>query len=130
MSLATLFQGITGQEPEPEVIEIEPLVEEAAPQPIVPYIDPRVIEQATNELQSLFSEMSGMWTLFGKRLEEEEVIEIPVTPSETFDISEVTSVTHQIFGGHNNTVLDTSYYTIQQIINILQDQFQAMLMHY
>ena len=30
--LATLFQGITGQEPEPEVIEVEPLVEEAAPQ--------------------------------------------------------------------------------------------------
>ena len=106
--LATLFQGITGQEPEPEVIEVEPLVEEAAPQPIVPYIDPRVIEQATNELQSLFSEMSGV-ELFGKRLEEEEVIEIPVTPSETFDISEVTSVTHQIFGGHNN-VLDTTLY--------------------
>ncbi len=105
--LATLFQGITGQEPEPEVIEVEPLVE-AAPQPIVPYIDPRVIEQATNELQSLFSEMSGV-ELFGKRLEEEEVIEIPVTPPETFDISEVTSVTHQIFGGHNN-VLDTTLY--------------------
>ena len=41
--LASLFQGITGQEPEPEVIEVEPLVE-AAPQPIVPYIDPRIIE--------------------------------------------------------------------------------------
>ena len=106
--LATLFQGITGQEPEPEVIEVEPLVE-AAPQPIVPYIDPRVIEQATNELQSLFSEMSGV-ELFGKRLEEEEVIEIPVTPPETFDISEVSAVTHQIFGGHNSNVLDTTLY--------------------
>ena len=58
--MASLFQGITGQEPEPEVIEVEPLVEEAAPQPIVPYIDPRVIEEATNELQALFSDMSGI----------------------------------------------------------------------
>ena len=50
--LATLFQGITGQEPEPEepkALEPMPLQE---PAPIVPYIDPRIIEQATNELQS------------------------------------------------------------------------------
>jgi len=47
--------------------------------------------------------------LFGERLEEEEVIEIPVTPPETFDISEVSSVTHQIFGGHHKA-LDTTLY--------------------
>jgi len=105
--LASLFQGIAGQEPEPEVVEVEPIVE-TAPQPIVPYIDPRIIEEATNELQSLFSDMSGI-ELFGERLEEEEVIEIPVTPPETFDISEVSSVTHQIFGGHHKA-LDTTLY--------------------
>ena len=107
--LATLFQGITGQEPEPEepkTLEPMPVVD---PEPIVPYIDPRVIEQATNELQSLFSEMSGV-ELFGERLEEEEVIEIPVTPPETFDISEVSSVATRIFGGHNSNVLDTTLY--------------------
>ena len=119
--LASLFQGITGQEPEPEVIEVEPLVE-AAPQPIVPYIDPRIIEEATNQLQSLFSEISGV-ELFGERLEEEEVIEIPVTPPETFDISEVTSVTHQIFGGHNSNVLDTTLYdpTNYKHTKVIQD---------
>ena len=50
--LASLFQGITGQEPEPEepkALEAMPLPE---PEPIVPYIDPRVIEEATNELQA------------------------------------------------------------------------------
>ena len=108
--LASLFQGITGQEPEPEVVKVEPIVE-VAPQSIVPYIDPKIIEGATDELQTLFSDMSGI-ELFGERLkfEEEKVIEIPVTPPETFDISEVSSVTHQIFGGHNSSVLDTSYY--------------------
>ena len=120
--LATLFQGITGQEPEPEVIEVEPLVEEAAPQPIVPYIDPRVIEEATNELQALFSDMSGI-DIFGERLEEEEVIKIPVTSPETFDISEVTSVAHQIFGGHNSNVLDSSYYNPTNFKHT-QDQFR------
>ena len=60
-------------------------------------------------MQSLFTDMSGV-ELFGERLEEEEVIEIPVTPPETFDISEVSSVTHQIFGGHNSNVLDTTLY--------------------
>ena len=105
--LASLFQGIAGQEPEPEVVKVEPIVE-TAPQPIVPYIDPRIIKEATNELQTLFSDMSGI-ELFGERLEEEEVIEIPVTPPETFDISEVSSVTHQIFGGHHKA-LDTTLY--------------------
>ena len=119
--LASLFQGITGQEPEPEVIEVEPLVE-AAPQPIVPYIDPRVIEQATNELQSLFSEMSGI-ELFGEQLEGEEVIKIPVTPPETFDMSEISSVTSQIFGGHKSTVLDSSYYNPNNFKHT-QDQFR------
>ena len=107
--LASLFHGITGQEPEEEPKAFEPLVIPLPePEPVVPYIDPRVIEQATNELQSLFSEMAGT-ELFGERLEEEEVIEIPVTPPETFDISEVSSVTTQIFGGHHKA-LDTSLY--------------------
>ena len=124
--LATLFQGITGQEPEPEepkVLDMMPIpMPLPEPEPIVPYIDPRVIEQATNELQSLFSEMSSM-KLFGERLEEEEVIEIPVTPSETFDISEVSSVATRIFGGHNATVLDTTLYdpTNYKHTQIVQD---------
>jgi hypothetical protein len=121
--LATLFQGITGQEPEPEepkTLEPMPVVD---PEPIVPYIDPRVIEEATNELQSLFADMSGI-ELFGERkFEEEEVIEIPVTPTETFDISEVSSVTHRIFGGHNAEVLDTTLYdpTNYKHTQVIQD---------
>ena len=51
--LATLFQGITGQEPEPEepkVLDMMPIpMPLSEPEPIVPYIDPRVIEQATTE---------------------------------------------------------------------------------
>jgi hypothetical protein len=93
------------------------------PEPIVPYIDPRVIEEATNELQSLFADMSGI-ELFGERkFEEEEVIEIPVTPPETFDISEVSSVTHRIFGGHNAEVLDTTLYdpTNYKHTQVIQD---------
>ena len=120
--LATLFQGITGQEPEPEkpkALEPMPLPEPAS---IVPYIDPRVIEEATNELQSLFSEMSGI-ELFGEQLEGEEVIKIPVTPPETFDMSEVSSVTSQIFGGHKSTVLDSSYYNPNNFKHT-QDQFR------
>ena len=106
--LASLFQGITGQEPEPEEPKaLEPILL-PEPEPIVPYIDPKIIEEATNELQALFTEMSGN-ELFGERLEEEEVIEIPVTPPETFDISEVSSVTHQIFGGPHKA-LDTTLY--------------------
>ena len=105
--LASLFQGITGQETEPEVVEVEPIVETAS-QPIVPYIDPKIIEEATNELQTLFSDMSGI-ELFGERLKEEEVIEIPVTPPETFDISEVSSITTQIFGGPHKALDITLY---------------------
>ena len=110
--LASLFQGITGQEPEPEepkALEPMPLPE---PAPIVPYIDPRVIEQATNELQSLFSEMSGV-ELFGERLEEEEVIEIPVTPPETFDISEVISTFEpkkDLNGSASRVLQNSTYY--------------------
>ncbi len=105
--LASLFQGITGQELEEEPKALEP-ISLPEPEPIVPFIDPRIIEEATNELQSLFTDMSGI-ELFGERLEEEEVIEIPVTPPETFDISEVSSITHQIFGGHHKA-LDTTLY--------------------
>ena len=105
--LASLFQGITGQELEEEPKALEP-ISLPEPEPIVPFIDPRIIEEATNELQSLFTDMSGI-ELFGERLEEEEVIEIPVTPPETFDISEVSSVTTQIFGGAHKA-LDTTLY--------------------
>ena len=107
--LASLFQGITRQEPEPEepkALEAMPLPE---PEPIVPYIDPRVIEEATQELQALFTDMSGH-ELFGQRAQfEEEVIEIPVTPPETFDISEVSSVASRIFGAHQE-LPDTTLY--------------------
>ncbi|WP_374958698.1 hypothetical protein, partial [Gilvibacter sp.] len=70
----------------------------------------------------MFTDMSGN-ELFGERLEEEEVIEIPVTPPETFDISEVSAVTHQIFGGHNSNVLDTTLYdpTNYKHTKVIQD---------
>ena len=128
--LASLFHGITGQEPEEEPKAFEPLVIPLPePEPVVPYIDPRVIEQATNELQSLFSEMAGA-ELFGERLEEEEVIEIPVTPPETFDISEVSSVTTQIFGGHHKA-LDTSLYdpTNYKHTQVVQDVDELLEKH-
>ena len=128
--LASLFHGITGQEPEEEPKAFEPLVIPLPePEPIVPYIDPRVIEQATNELQSLFSDMSGV-ELFGERLEEEEVIEIPVTPPETFDISEVSSVTTQIFGGHHKA-LDTTLYdpTNYKHTQVVQDVDELLEKH-
>ena len=128
--LASLFNGITGQEPEEEPQAFEPLVIPLPePEPVVPYIDPRVIEQATNELQSLFSEMAGT-ELFGERLEEEEVIEIPVTPPETFDISEVSSVTTQIFGGHHKA-LDTTLYdpTNYKHTQVVQDVDELLEKH-
>ena len=128
--LASLFHGITGQEPEEEPKAFEPLVIPLPePEPVVPYIDPRVIEQATNELQSLFSEMAGT-ELFGERLEDEEVIEIPVTPPETFDISEVSSVTTQIFGGHHKA-LDTTLYdpTNYKHTQVVQDVDELLEKH-
>ena len=132
--LATLFQGITGQEPEseePKVLDMVPIpMPLPEPEPIVPYIDPRVIEQATTELQSLFTEMAGV-ELFGERLEEEEVIEIPITPPETFDISEVSSVATRIFGGHNAPVLDTTLYdpTNYKHTQIVQDVDELLEKH-
>ena len=132
--LANLFQGITGQEPEPEepkVLDMMPMAMPLPePEPIVPYIDPRVIEQATTELQSLFTEMAGV-ELFGERLEEEEVIEMPVTPPETFDISEVSSVATRIFGGHNSNVLDTTLYdpTNYKHTQIVQDVDELLEKH-
>ena len=119
--LATLFQGITGQEleEEPKAIEPMPLPE---PEPIVPYIDPRIIEEATNELQALFTDMSSN-ELFGKRPQfEEEVIEIPVTPPETFDISEVSDVASRIFGAHK-VLPDTTLYNPSDVkhTQVVQD---------
>jgi len=92
------------------------------PEPIVPYIDPRVIQEATNQLQSLFADMSGI-ELFGERkFEEEEVIEIPVTPPETFDISEVTDVASRIFGAHK-VLPDTTLYNPNDVkhTQVVQD---------
>ena len=120
--LASLFQGITGQEPEPEepkALEPVPLPE---PEPIVPYIDPRVIEEATNELQALFTDMSDN-ELFGERPQfEEEIIEIPITPPETFDISEVSEVASRIFGAHK-VLPDTTLYNPNDVkhIQVVQD---------
>ena len=126
--LASLFQGITGQELEEEPKALEP-ISLPEPEPIVPYIDPRIIEEATNELQALFSDMAST-ELFGERLEEEEVIEIPVTPPETFDISEVSSVTTQIFGGHHKA-LDTTLYdpTNYKHTQVVQDVDELLEKH-
>ena len=60
--------------------------------------------------------MSGN-ELFGERPQfEEEVIEIPVTPPETFDISEVSDVATQYLGHIKHYQILP--YTIQLIINI------------
>ena len=126
--LASLFHGITGQEPEEEPKVIEPVLlpEENI---IVPFIDPKVIEEGAKQLQDLFTDISGI-ELFGERLEEEEVIEIPVTPPETFDISEVSSVTTQIFGGHHKA-LDTSLYdpTNYKHTQVVQDVDELLEKH-
>ena len=110
--LASLFKGITGQEPEeePKVLEPVPLPEETN---IVPFIDPKVIEQGAKQLQELFTDISGM-ELFGERpkFEEEEVIDIPVTPPETFDISEITSTFDKkdLNGSVEKVLQDSTYY--------------------
>ena len=124
--LASLFQGITGQEPEPEepkALDMMPIpMPLPEPETIVPYIDPRVIEEATNELQELFTDMSSS-ELFGKRPQfEEEVIEIPVTPLETFDISEVSDVASRIFGAHK-VLPDTTLYNPSDVkhTQVVQD---------
>ena len=111
--LASLFQGITGQEleEEPKVLEPVLLPEEDN---IVPFIDPKVIEQGAKQLQELFTDISGM-ELFGERpqFEEEEVIEIPVTPLETFDISEVISTfdpKKDLNGAAHKVLQDNTYY--------------------
>ena len=124
--LASLFQGITGQELEEEPKALEPIpIPLPEPEPIVPYIDPRVIEEATNELQALFTDMSGN-ELFGERPQfEEKVIEIPVTPPETFDISEVTDVASRIFGAHkvlqDNTLYDPTDVKHTQVVQDVDD---------
>ena len=126
--LASLFQGITGQELEEEPKALEP-ISLPEPEPIVPYIDPRVIEEATNELQALFSDMSGN-ELFGERPQfEEEVIEIPITPPETFDISEVSDVASRIFGAHKE--LDTTLYdpTNYKHTQVVQDVDELLEKH-
>ena len=112
--LASLFQGITGQESEPEVMEVKPLVEEVVPQPIVPYIDPKVIEEGAKQLQDLFTDISGM-ELFGERpnFEKEEVIEIPVIPPETFDISQAFDAFEprtDLNGSVQKVLQDSTYY--------------------
>ena len=86
--LASLFQGITGEEiqeevkEEPEVLQSYSLPEEDN---IVPFLDPKVIEEGAKQLQDLFTDISGV-ELFGERPKfEEEVVEIPVTPPEGAD---------------------------------------------
>ena len=111
--LASLFQGITGQEPEEEPKVIEPILlpEETN---IVPFIDPKVIEEGAKQLQDLFTDISGM-ELFGERpqFEEEEVIEIPVIPPETFDISQAFDAFEprtDLNGSVQKVLQDSTYY--------------------
>ena len=111
--LASLFKGITGQKPEEEPKVLEPVLLPEEDN-IVPFIDPKVIEQGAKQLQELFTDISGM-ELFGERpqFEEEEVIEIPVTPLETFDISEVISTfdpKKDLNGAAHKVLQDNTYY--------------------
>ena len=111
--LASLFQGITGEEPEEEPKVLEPVLlpEETN---IVPFIDPKVIEEGAKQLQDLFTDISGM-ELFGERpqFEEEEVIEIPVIPPETFDISQAFDAFEprtDLNGSVQKVLQDSTYY--------------------
>ena len=111
--LALLFTNITGEEPEekPKALEPIPLEEETN---IVPFIDPKVIEEGAKQLQDLFTDISGM-ELFGERpkFEEEEVIEIPVTPPETFDISQAFDAFEprtDLNGSVQKVLQDSTYY--------------------
>ena len=111
--LASLFQGIAGEEPEeePKVLESVLLPEETN---IVPFIDPKVIEEGAKQLQDLFTDISGM-ELFGERpqFEEEEVIEIPVIPPETFDISQAFDAFEprtDLNGSVQKVLQDSTYY--------------------
>ena len=108
-----MFQGITGEEPEEEPKVLEPVLlpEETN---IVPFIDPKVIEEGAKQLQDLFTDISGM-ELFGERpqFEEEEVIEIPVIPPETFDISQAFDAFEprtDLNGSVQKVLQDSTYY--------------------
>ena len=113
--LASLFQGITGEEiqeevkEEPEVLQSYSLPEEDN---IVPFLDPKVIEEGAKQLQDLFTDISGV-ELFGERPKfEEEVVEIPVTPPETFDMVEITNAfeADNLEGSISRVLEDNKYY--------------------
>ena len=114
--LADLFQDITGEEIQEEVEE-EPKVLESWPIPeednIVPFIDPKVIEEGTKQLQDVFNEIAGI-ELFGERpkFEEPEVVEIPVTPPETFDMVEISDAfeSNNLEGSIDKVLRDNKYY--------------------
>ena len=114
--LANLFQDITGEEIQEEVEE-EPKVLESWPIPeednIVPFIDPKVIEEGTKQLQDVFNEIAGI-ELFGERpkFEEPEVVEIPVTPPETFDMIEISDAfeTNNLEDSIDKVLKDNKYY--------------------
>ena len=115
--LADLFQDITGEEIQEEVEEEEPKVLESWPIPeednIVPFIDPKVIEEGTKQLQDVFNEIAGI-ELFGERpkFEEPEVVEIPVTPPETFDMVEISDAfeSNNLEGSIDKVLRDNKYY--------------------
>ena len=113
--LASLFQGITGEEiqeevkEEPEVLQSYSLPEEDN---IVPFLDPKVIEEGAKQLQDLFTDISGV-ELFGERPKfEEEVVEIPVTPPETYDMVEITNAfeADNLEGSISRVLEDNKYY--------------------
>ena len=114
--LADLFQDITGEEIQEEVEE-EPKVLESWPIPeednIVPFIDPKVIEEGTKQLQDVFNEIAGI-ELFGERpkFEEPEVVEIPVTPPETFDMVEISNAfeSNNLEDSIDKVLKDNKYY--------------------
>ena len=114
--LADLFQDITGEEIQEEVEE-EPKVLESWPIPeednIVPFIDPKVIEEGTKQLQDVFNEIAGI-ELFGERpkFEEPEVVEIPVTPPETFDMVEISDAfeSNNLEDSIDKVLKDNKYY--------------------
>ena len=72
-----------------------------------------MIEEGTKQLQDVFNEIAGI-ELFGERpkFEEPEVVEIPITPPETFDMIEISDAfeTNNLEDSIDKVLKDNKYY--------------------